>query len=54
MRIDLFAVWFMNGLLSKQFEQKAVFKMVANTSATLPDSPRVPTVAGYAAEASPL
>jgi hypothetical protein len=54
MRIDLFTVWFMNGLLSKQSEQKAVFKMVANTSTTVPDSQRVPTITGYVAEASPL
>ena len=54
MRIDLFAVWFMSGLLNKQSEQKTVFKMVGNATAAAPDLPRVPTITGYVAEASLL
>jgi hypothetical protein len=53
MRIDLFAVWFMSGLLSHQLEQKTVFKMASATSAALPDLQRVPGTAAYVAEANP-
>jgi hypothetical protein len=52
MRIDLFAVWFMSGLLSKQLEQNPVFKMASANSTALPDLQRVSSASAYAAEAN--
>ncbi len=53
MRIDLFAVWFMSGLLSKQLEQKSVFKMASANSAVLPDLQRAASASAYVTEANP-
>jgi hypothetical protein len=53
MRIDLFAVWFMSGLLSQQFEQKTIFKMTSAASAALPDLSQVSGTAAYVVEANP-
>ncbi len=46
MRIDLFAVWFMSGLMSSQLDQTAVFK-VSLPSGGLPPS-SLPPVAQLA------
>jgi hypothetical protein len=53
MRIDLFAVWFMSGLLSQQFEQKTIFKMASVASAARPDLSQVSGNSAYVAEANP-
>ncbi len=41
MRIDLFAVWFMSGLMSRQLDQTAVFKVSSPAGALPPSSPLV-------------
>lgn len=47
MRIDLFAVWFMNGLLGQPAEQGAVFAMSPANPPALADLPRATAVAGH-------
>jgi hypothetical protein len=54
MRIDLFAVWFMGGLLSRHSEQNPIFTV---SPAYLPGQVEPPfaiPVAGYSSEASSL
>lgn len=44
MRIDLFAVWFMNGLLGQPAEQSTVFAMVPSAAPAVPDLARAVVV----------
>jgi hypothetical protein len=60
MRIDLFAVWFMNGLLGQSAELSAGFAMASSATPPAPDLMRAVVVsaaaaaAGYAAEANSI
>jgi hypothetical protein len=54
MRIDLFAVWFMNGLLGQPAEQSAMLAMSPANPPALADLPRAAAVAGYSLETSSI
>ena len=56
MRIDLFAVWFMNGLLGQPPEQSAVFAMASCAKPSVPELPcvAVSAASGYLAKANSL
>jgi hypothetical protein len=52
MRIDLFAVWFMNGLLGQPAEQSTVFAMVPSATPPAPDSARAVVMTAATAAAT--
>jgi hypothetical protein len=58
MRIDLFAVWFMNGLLGQPAEQSAVFALASSAKPLVADLPGAvvakASATGYSLEANSI
>jgi hypothetical protein len=55
MRIDLFAVWFMSGLLSRQAERSPAFAMpLLGGPPVSPDMHSIPASLSFSAEASTI
>ena len=54
MRIDLFAVWFMGGLLSRHSEQNPIFTVSPANPPAQVDPPFAIPVASYSLEANSI
>jgi hypothetical protein len=54
MRIDLFAVWFMSGLLSRQAERSPAFAMPLLGTPCSADTDSVPAQINFSAEAGAI
>lgn len=54
MRIDLFAVWFMSGLLSRQAERSPAFAMPFLGESSRPELTTAPAPKSFSSEAGAL